>query len=71
MVQDLLELKGKVDSIIAESFQGRDSFSDVVRESFESVINRRQNKPAELIGTQHVHVQHTSETICILLSTVE
>ena len=31
MVQDLLELKGKVDSIIAESFQGRDSFSDVVR----------------------------------------
>ena len=50
MVQELLDLKAKVDTIIAESFQGNEKFTDVVRESFESVVNKRQNKPAELIG---------------------
>ena len=51
MVQELLELKTKVDGIIAEAFTGNVQFQKVVREGFESVINRRQNKPAELIGT--------------------
>lgn len=50
MVQELLDLKAKVDTIIAESFQGNEKFTDVVRESFESVVNKRQNKPAELIA---------------------
>ena len=50
MVQELLELKTKVDGIIAEAFNGNSQFQDVVREGFECVINRRQNKPAELIG---------------------
>jgi len=50
MVQELLELKAKVDLIISEAFCSNTRFQAVVRESFESVINRRQNKPAELIG---------------------
>ena len=50
MVHDLLELKSKVDQIITEAFQSNEKFLDMIREAFESVINRRQNKPAELIG---------------------
>ena len=49
-MHDLLELKSKVDQIISEAFQGKEKFIDMIREAFESVINRRQNKPAELIG---------------------
>lgn len=50
MVHDLLELKSKVDLIITKAFQSNEKFLDMIREAFESVINRRQNKPAELIG---------------------
>lgn len=50
MVQELLELKTKMDGIIMKSFQENLRFYDTVRESFEVVINKRQNKPAELIG---------------------
>ena len=51
LVQELLELKAKVDGIIVKAFKNNAQFQSVVREGFESVINRRQNKPAELIGT--------------------
>lgn len=50
LVQELLELKAKVDGIILKAFKNNAQFQNVVREGFESVINRRQNKPAELIG---------------------
>lgn len=50
MVQELLELKIKVDQIITEAFENNEKLHSVVRESFESVVNKRQNKPAELIG---------------------
>ena len=50
MVQELLELKTKMDNIITGAFQEDMKFFDTIRESFESVINRRKNKPAELIG---------------------
>ena len=50
MVQDLLELKTKMDDIIAKAFRDGIKFYDTLREAFESVVNRRQNKPAELIG---------------------
>ena len=50
MVQELLELKAKVDGIIENAFKGSPLFVGVVREGFEAVVNRRQNKPAELIG---------------------
>lgn len=56
MVQELLELKTKVDGVICQAFQGNERFHDVVRDSFESVINRRQNKPAELIA-KYVDIQ--------------
>lgn len=52
MVYDLLELKSKVDRIIAEAFHSNEKFVDIIREAFESVINRRRNKPAELIGME-------------------
>ena len=51
MFHDLLELKTKVDEIIEKVFQSNAQFQGVVWEAFESVVNRRQNKPAELIGT--------------------
>ena len=54
MVHDLLELKSKVDLIITKAFQSNEKFLDMIREAFESVINRRQNKPAELIGEKLV-----------------
>lgn len=50
MVQELLELKTKMDDIIARAFQDNIKFHDILRESFESVVNKRQNKPAELIA---------------------
>ncbi len=50
MVQELLELKRKLDTVICEAFRDNERLYNVVRESFESVVNRRQNKPAELIG---------------------
>ena len=50
MVQELLELKVKVDQIIAKAFENNEKLHNVVRESFENVVNKRQNKPAELIG---------------------
>ena len=56
MVQELLELKAKVDLIIIEAFDNNEKLHGVVRESFESVVNRRQNKPAELIGRSCYHV---------------
>ena len=50
MVQELLELKVKVDQIIAKAFENNEKLHNVVRESFENVVNKRRNKPAELIG---------------------
>ena len=56
MVQELWELKAKVDLIIIEAFDNNEKLHGVVRESFESVVNRRQNKPAELIGRSMLFV---------------
>lgn len=54
MVQDLLDFKDKVDHIIDVCFQKNDKFVNVMKESFETFVNRRANKPAELIGTDQV-----------------
>lgn len=56
MVQELLQLKSRLDTVICESFQDHERLYDVVRESYESVVNRRQNKPAELIGKEVLSV---------------
>ncbi|ORX91617.1 ubiquitin-protein ligase, cullin 4 [Basidiobolus meristosporus CBS 931.73] len=50
MVQDLLNFKLKLDGILATSFQQNESFFNTLKESFESFINVRQNKPAEMIA---------------------
>ncbi|XP_073419646.1 cullin-4A [Dendrobates tinctorius] len=50
MVQELLDFKDKVDHIIDVCFQKNEKFVNVMKESFETFINRRANKPAELIA---------------------
>ncbi|OCT95365.1 cullin-4A [Xenopus laevis] len=50
MVQELLDFKDKVDHIIEVCFQKNEKFVNTMKESFETFINRRANKPAELIA---------------------
>eukprot|EP00871_Galdieria_phlegrea_P005046 jgi/Galph1/5542/GphlegSOOS_G4136.1 len=50
LVQLILDLKDKVDSIVHTSFEGNEPFQYAVKEAFESFVNMRQNKPAELIA---------------------
>lgn len=56
MVQELLDFKEKVDHIIEVCFQKNEKCINLMKESFETFINKRPNKPAELIGT-HFSVQ--------------
>ncbi|NXL48112.1 CUL4A protein, partial [Podilymbus podiceps] len=49
MVQELLDFKDKVDHIIEVCFQKNEKFINLMKESFETFINKRPNKPAELI----------------------
>ncbi|XP_074846793.1 cullin-4A isoform X1 [Carettochelys insculpta] len=53
MVQELLDFKDKVDHIIEVCFQKNEKFINLMKESFETFINKRPNKPAELIA-KHV-----------------
>ncbi|XP_078493450.1 cullin-4A isoform X1 [Ciona intestinalis] len=50
MVQDLLDLKEKLSNIVTKCFSKDLKFVEALREAFESSINKRQNKPAELIA---------------------
>ncbi|XP_048827558.1 cullin-4A [Brienomyrus brachyistius] len=50
MVQELLDFKDKTDHIIQTCFQKNESFLNAMKESFETFINKRPNKPAELIA---------------------
>lgn len=50
MVQELLDFKEKLDIIMAECFMRNEQFIVSMKEAFEAFINRRQNKPAELIA---------------------
>ncbi|CAI9179030.1 unnamed protein product [Rangifer tarandus platyrhynchus] len=53
MVQDLLDFKDRVDHVIDVCFQRNERFINLMKESFETFINKRPNKPAELIA-KHV-----------------
>uniref|UniRef100_A0A8B9XXB9 Cullin 4A n=1 Tax=Bos mutus grunniens TaxID=30521 RepID=A0A8B9XXB9_BOSMU len=53
MVQDLLDFKDRVDHVIDVCFQRSEKFVNLMKESFETFINKRPNKPAELIA-KHV-----------------
>lgn len=50
MVQDLLDFKDRVDHVIEVCFQRSERCINLMKESFETFINKRPNKPAELIG---------------------
>ena len=56
MVAKLLDLKRRADEVAEESFGGDEAFNAVVKESFESFVNQRQNRPAELIA-KHIDVK--------------
>ncbi|KAM9513841.1 cullin-4B-like isoform 2-T2 [Salvelinus alpinus] len=53
MVQELLDFKDKVDHIIHICFMKNEKFVNAMKEAFETFINKRTNKPAELIA-KHV-----------------
>ncbi|WAR28751.1 CUL4A-like protein [Mya arenaria] len=50
MVQTMLDFKDKIDNVISTCFAKHEQFMNAMRESFESFINARQNKPAEYIA---------------------
>ena len=50
MVQELLDFKAKPDRIVTKCFLNNDKFAVALKDSFESFINTRQNKPAEMIA---------------------
>ncbi|GAB2226768.1 hypothetical protein Droror1_Dr00022589 [Drosera rotundifolia] len=50
MVACLLEFKASLDKIWEESFAKNETFCNTIKDSFEHLINLRQNRPAELIA---------------------
>lgn len=50
MIQELLDFKTKIDDTVAGPFQNNQGLQEVVRYSFSQFINKRQNKPAELLA---------------------
>ncbi|KAJ8470163.1 hypothetical protein OPV22_024506 [Ensete ventricosum] len=50
LVSFLLEFKTSLDKILEESFFKNEAFSNTIKDSFEHLINLRQNRPAELIA---------------------
>ncbi|KAG6476099.1 cullin-4-like [Zingiber officinale] len=50
LVSYLLEFKTSLDKILEESFFKNEVFSNTIKDSFEHLINLRQNRPAELIA---------------------
>lgn len=50
MVDDLLAYKQRMDAIAAGPFAGDGLFQNAVKDGFESFVNQRHNKPAELIA---------------------
>ena len=50
MIVNLLDLRKKMVDIVEQSFGGSRSFRDGIKEAFDSFINSRQNKPAEMLA---------------------
>lgn len=50
MVQALLDLKSRLDDLILYCFEGAENFNNAINLAFESFVNARENKPAELIA---------------------
>eukprot|EP00064_Thunnus_orientalis_P013669 superscaffoldBa00002263_g13709 len=50
MVQELLDFKDKMDNVAQSCFTRNEGFINAMKEAFETFINKRPNKPAELIA---------------------
>lgn len=50
MVQELLDFKDRMDTVVCDCFQQNEKFGNSLKEAFENFINIRPNKPAELIA---------------------
>lgn len=50
MLSELLKMKAKLDNIWENAFTKNEQFGYTLKDAFESFINQRQNKPAELIA---------------------
>jgi len=50
LVQDLLQLKEKLDKVLNVAFRGSETFGHALKESFEHFVNVRQNRPSELVA---------------------
>ncbi|KAF3823328.1 hypothetical protein GH733_010764 [Mirounga leonina] len=53
MIQDLLDFKDRVDHVMEVCFQRHKKFINLMKESFETFINKRPDKPTELM-VKHV-----------------
>ena len=60
MVQELLDFKEKLDNILEMCFTKNEKFSLSLKDAFENFINKRLNKPAELVGESLPH-SHTRQ----------
>ncbi|UZJ54306.1 hypothetical protein CBS101457_003626 [Exobasidium rhododendri] len=50
MIERLLEYKATIDMTVAKAFLKDSNFHQTQKESFEAFVNKRENKPAELIA---------------------
>lgn len=50
MIDRLLEFKSFIDAIVSTGFQSDNDFVNAQKDSFEVFVNKRENKPAELIA---------------------
>lgn len=58
MVQELLTFKDSLDNMVLLCCNKNDKFVQGVKEAFESFINTRLNKPAELIGKRRMFIYY-------------
>ena len=83
MVQELLDFKDKMDNVAQGCFNRNESFINAMKEAFESFINKRPNKPAELIGEEdgsacvcvrerqrQIERERESLLLCLLMSSL-
>lgn len=50
MVTTLLSFKDELDKTLHDSFDNNPTFANAFKESFETFINSRRNKPAEMLA---------------------
>ncbi|KAK4743694.1 hypothetical protein SAY87_010006 [Trapa incisa] len=84
MVPSLLDFKAALDKIWEESFAKNEAFSNTIKDSFEHLVNLRQNRPAELIakfldeklragnkGTSEEELENTLDRVLVLFRFIQ